>query len=208
MGVPVVFGSPFFLFQRGYIMLARTLLIFTAVTFIATAIYLAGGRSIPGHTAGASPAPTPGKAKKPVREITLVDGWDGVKIVKTDAEWKKVLTKDEYYILRKQGTEQAYTGELTDNKKEGIYYCAACGLAVFSSKHKYDSETGWPSFYQPFDKKNIGQEVDRSIPEEVRTEVHCERCGGHLGHVFDDGPEPTGLRYCINSAALRFKASK
>lgn len=157
----------------------------------------------------ASPKPTPSaKTKKTPRELQLVDSWEGVKIAKTDAEWKKELSSNEFYILRKQGTERAYTGKLTDNKKAGTYYCAACGLAVFSSKHKYDSETGWPSFYQPFDKKNVGEEVDKSIPEEVRTEVHCARCGGHLGHVFDDGPEPTGLRYCINSAALRFKPAE
>ncbi|MEQ1763092.1 MAG: peptide-methionine (R)-S-oxide reductase MsrB [Pyrinomonadaceae bacterium] len=152
----------------------------------------------------ATALPTPGVAVK--REYTFLDSWDGVKLKKADAIWKSELNELEFYVLRKQGTERAYTGELTDNKAEGTYYCNACGLAVFSSKHKYDSETGWPSFYKPIDKKHVGESVDRSIPGEDRTEVHCNRCGGHLGHVFDDGPEPTGLRYCINSVSLRFRA--
>lgn len=151
-------------------------------------------------------APTPGATAK--RDYTFLDSWDGVKLKKADSIWKSELSELEFYVLRKEGTERAYTGELTDNKAEGTYHCNACGLAVFSSKHKYDSETGWPSFYQPIVKKHVGEKVDRSIPEEVRTEVHCNRCGGHLGHIFDDGPEPTGLRYCINSVSLRFRPSK
>lgn len=156
------------------------------------------------------PTAVPTPAAKPLkqREIVFLDTWDGTKLAKTDAEWKKELSPVEFYILREQGTERAYTGELTDNKRDGTYYCAACGLALFSSKHKYDSETGWPSFYKPLNKTNVGETEDKSIPEEVRTEVHCNRCGGHLGHVFDDGPEPTGLRYCINSVSLRFVKSK
>jgi len=153
------------------------------------------------------PLPTP-ETRTSKRELMFLDAWDGVKIKKADALWKSELSELEYYVLRKQGTERAYTGQLTDNKAEGTYYCNACGLAVFSSKHKYDSETGWPSFYQPINKKNVGEKMDRSLPEETRTEVHCNRCGGHLGHVFDDGPEPTGLRYCINSVSLRFRPSK
>ena len=152
-------------------------------------------------------SPTPA-ARSAKREYSFLETWEGVKLKKADSVWKSELNELEYYVLRKQGTERAYTGQLTDNKAEGTYYCNACGLAVFSSKHKYDSETGWPSFYQPINKKHIGEMIDRSIPEEVRTEVHCKRCGGHLGHVFDDGPEPTGLRYCINSVSLRFRPSK
>lgn len=166
-----------------------------------------GVRLSAGSASSAAPLPTPAQGQ-PKRDYVFLDSWDGVKIKKPDAVWKSELNELEYYVLRKEGTERAYTGELTDNKAEGTYYCNACGLAVFSSKHKYDSETGWPSFYQPIAKKHVGEKMDRSIPEEVRTEVHCNRCGGHLGHIFDDGPEPTGLRYCINSVSLRFRPSK
>jgi peptide-methionine (R)-S-oxide reductase len=164
------------------------------------------GQASAEYTDSAAPIPTPAAVEKR-REVVLLDAWDGVKLQKSDAFWKSDLTEFEYYVLRKEGTETAYTGELTDNKAKGTYYCNACGLAVFSSKHKYDSQTGWPSFYQPISTKHVGEKVDRSIPEEIRTEVHCKRCGGHLGHVFDDGPQPTGLRYCINSVSLRFKAA-
>ena len=136
------------------------------------------------------------------------DVFDGKKIVKSEAEWQKLLTPTEFIVLRKKGTERPYTGALTDNKKAGVYVCAACGLHLFSSKHKFDSGTGWPSFYQVINKKNVDEEVDRSIPDETRTEVNCARCGGHLGHVFDDGPQPTGLRYCINSVSLKFLPAK
>ena len=152
-------------------------------------------------------SPTPTKTKS-MRELTFIDGeYDGVAVIKTEEEWKKLLSTTEYYIMREEGTERAYTGELLDNKKSGTYHCAACGLVLFSSKHKYDSETGWPSFYQPIYKKNVAEKPDKSLAEE-RIEVECARCGAHLGHVFDDGPQPTGLRYCMNSVSLRFKAGK
>ncbi len=155
------------------------------------------------------PIPERTPTTKTVRDITFVEGeFDGVQLIRTDAEWKKLLSETEFYILRKEGTERSYTGSLLNNKKKGTYHCAACGLAVFSSAHKYDSDTGWPAFYQPIYKKNVTEKPDKSLPEEERTEIECARCGGHLGHVFDDGPEPTGLRYCINSAALRFKQTK
>ena len=129
------------------------------------------------------------------------------KVVKTDEEWKKILTPEQYQVLRKQGTERAFTGEYHDHKGKGTYVCAGCGLPLFSSATKYDSGTGWPSFWQPIDPKAVGTEEDRSFFS-VRTEVHCARCGGHLGHVFTDGPRPTGLRYCMNSVSLKFVPEK
>ena len=125
------------------------------------------------------------------------------KVEKNPQEWKEILTPEQFHVLREKGTERAYSGALWDNKEPGIYRCAGCGLDLFSSEHKYDSKTGWPSFWQPIAPENIATEDDWSFFIR-RTEVHCARCGGHQGHVFKDGPKPTGLRYCINSVSLKF----
>lgn len=123
---------------------------------------------------------------------------------KSEKEWKEQLTREQYRVLRKHGTERAFTGEYWNTKKPGLYLCAGCGAPLFDSDVKYDSGSGWPSFFEPVSLEAVETETDRSLGME-RTEVHCARCGGHLGHVFPDGPQPTGLRYCINSASLDLK---
>jgi peptide-methionine (R)-S-oxide reductase len=125
------------------------------------------------------------------------------KVVKTDAEWEKILTPEQFSVLRKKGTERAFTGQYWHNEEKGLYKCAACNNDLFLSQTKFDSGTGWPSFYQPIAPENVEREADNSFDME-RTEVQCARCDGHLGHVFDDGPKPTGLRYCMNSVSLKF----
>jgi peptide-methionine (R)-S-oxide reductase len=126
------------------------------------------------------------------------------KIVKSEEEWQKELAPEKFYVLRQEGTERAFTGEYWDKHEPGVYHCAACDLPLFSSKTKFDSGTGWPSFYAPISAANIVQDTDTTLGM-ARTETRCGRCGSHLGHVFDDGPAPTGLRYCMNSVALQFE---
>lgn len=145
-------------------------------------------------------------ASAQVNKNLAVDESDGLpfkKIVKTDAEWKRILTPEKYEVARKGGTEVPYSSPLNNIKKKGVFACVSCSLPLFSSKTKFESGTGWPSFYAPINKINVRRKVDKTLAE-TRTEVLCNRCDAHLGHVFDDGPKPTGLRYCMNGVAMKF----
>jgi peptide-methionine (R)-S-oxide reductase len=130
-----------------------------------------------------------------------------VRVEKTEEDWRKQLTEEQYWIIREKGTERPYTGKYWNHKGKGVYHCAACGLELFSSDTKYDSGCGWPSFYDAMNSGNIKTAKDLSLGM-MRIEIMCARCDGHLGHVFDDGPKPTGMRYCVNSASVEFKSAE
>jgi peptide-methionine (R)-S-oxide reductase len=150
---------------------------------------------------GNARAAKPGKSLKGNKSLNA----QGVKkVTRTNEEWKRILTPEQFDVTRQKGTERPFSSPLNENHDEGVFECVACGLPLFSSKAKFDSGTGWPSFYEPVAKENVREKVDDSLFE-TRTEVLCARCDSHIGHVFPDGPKPTGLRYCMNGVALKFE---
>ena len=154
---------------------------------------------------GSSPFSSGGQGTKKTSNEKLTSGNSKgiIKVTKTNEEWKKELTAEQYYVTREKGTERPFSSPLNEIHEEGVFECVACGLPLYESKAKFDSGTGWPSFYEPIAPENVREEVDKSLWQ-TRTEVLCARCDAHLGHVFNDGPKPTGLRYCMNGTAMKF----
>ena len=190
----------------------RRSLVYAAAAAITLTGWLVGFRPGPGDAErlltahAASPAGDESDQETTVRLYSSEKGGFVVaeKIEKTEEEWKKTLSPLQYKVLREKGTERAFTGALLENHEKGVYTCAACGADLFASETKFESGSGWPSFYAPIAEENVATEADNTLGMR-RIEILCRRCGGHLGHVFDDGPKPTGLRYCVNSASLGFE---
>jgi len=189
----------------------RKSLIYAAAAAITTLAWLVAFRPGPGDaerllSAGVAEAAEGDEGKGTVRLFSVEEGGFVVsdKVFKSEEEWKKDLSPMQYKVLREKGTERPFTGALLKNHEKGVYKCAACGADLFASDTKFESGSGWPSFYAPVAEENVAAEADDTLGMR-RIEVLCRRCGGHLGHVFDDGPKPTGLRYCVNSASLGFE---
>ena len=173
--------------------------------FLSAGVAAIAAATVSGLSIGSNPLTHSGReTQKTSQEQPKTGNSKGItKVTKTNDEWKKELTPEQYYVTREKGTERPFSSPLNEIHEDGVFECVACGLPLYDAKAKFDSGTGWPSFYEPIAPENVREEVDKSLWE-TRTEVLCARCDAHLGHVFNDGPKPTGLRYCMNGVAMRF----